>query len=161
MEPSTTTTIINNPIFSLNLNVVLNLFVYAFFASAGVTTASKLVVLLAKTMIHLLHQKHSRHIHDRKNLRLEIIKICNEGSTTGWNIKPRDIEHIFFVGTLLEAEDKKASDIYNKMISRWVLNATRQKNTKASKENINYSIELQNDAQTAREKLLTIVAKWK
>lgn len=160
MDISPSATTINNIILNLNFQVVLNLAVYAFFIAASATSASKIIILLVQKLLELLHQKYLARFKDRKNLALEIIKICNEGSTTGWNVKPRDIEHVYYIARLLKIEDENASKLFDQCISNWSLNGIRQDHTEATKENLEFSIKLQNEAQEASEKLIELVGKW-
>lgn len=160
MDVSPSVTTINNIVLNLNFQVVFNLAVYAFFITAAATSASKIIILLVKWLLDLLHQKNLERFKNKRNLALEIIKICTEGSTTGWNIKPRDIEHIFYIARLLKIENEGASKLFDRCISRWSLNAIRQDHTEATKENIEFSIKLQNEAQESCEKLVELVGKW-
>lgn len=160
MDVSPSTTTINNIILNLNFQVVFNLAIYAFFITAAATSASKIIILLVKWLLDLLHQKNLERFKNKRNLALEIIKICTEGSTTGWNIKPRDIEHIYYIARLLKIENEDASNLFDRCISRWSLNAIRQDHTEATKENVEFSIKLQNEAQESCEKLVGLVGKW-
>lgn len=160
MEVSPSITTINNIILNLNFQVVFNLAVYAFFITAAATSASKIIILLVKWLLDLLHQKNLERFKNKRNLALEIIKICTEGSTTGWNIKPRNIEHIYYIARLLKIENENASKLFDRCISKWSLNAIRQDHTEATKENIEFSIKLQNEAQESCEKLVELVGKW-
>lgn len=160
MDISPPTTTINSIALNLNFQVVFNLAVYAFFITAAATSASKLIVLLVQELLKFLQKKYLERFKDRRNLALEVIKICTEGSTTGWNIKQRDIEHIYYIARLLKIQDEKASQLFDLCISNWSLNAIRQDRTEATKENIEFSIKLQNEAQEACEKLVELVGRW-
>lgn len=152
---------INNLIINFNFHVAVNLFIYTFSITAAATSASKLIILLVQKLLDIIHQRLLIRLQDKRNLALEVIKICTEGSTTGWNIKSRDIEHVYYIARLLEGIDKKASELFNSCVSSWLLNAIRQEHAEATRENIEFSIELQKKAQDACEKLIKIVSKWR
>lgn len=161
MEATPAATTINNILFNFNIQVVLNLFVYVFFITAAATSASKLIVILIQKLLDIIHQRWLIRFQDKRNLALEVIKICNEGSTTGWNIKPRDMEHVYFIARLLEEEDSNASKLFDSCISSWALNAIRQEHSEATKENIEFSKGLQKRAQDSCGELIKIVHKWR
>lgn len=160
MDISPSATIINSIALNLNFQVVFNLAVYAFFITAAATSASKLIVLLVQELLKFLQKKYLERFKDRRNLALEVIKICTEGSTTGWNVKQRDIEHVYYIARLLKIEDDEASKLFDRCISNWSLNAIRQEYTEATRGNIEFSIKLQKEAQEACEKLIEKVGKW-
>lgn len=160
MDTSLPATTVNNIVLNLNFQVVFNLAVYTFFISAAATSASKIIILLVQKLLDLLHQKYLERFKDRRNLALETIKICTEGSTMGWNVKPRDIEHVYYIARLLKIQDENVSKLFDQCISNWSLNAIRQDHAEATKENVEFSIKLQNDAQEACDKLVGTVGKW-
>jgi hypothetical protein len=161
MEATTSATIINNILVNFNIHVVINLVIYAFFVTAAVTLSSKLIILSVQKIIDIMYRKWLTRFHEKRNLALEIIKICTEGSTTGWNIKPRNMEHIYYIARLLTARDKNAGKFFDDCISGWSLNAIKQERSSATKENIEFCIELQKRAQNACEKTVDIVNKWR
>ena len=161
MDATSSATVINNIILNLNFQVVLNLTIYAFFITVAVTSASKLIILLVQKICDIIYQRWLIRFQDKRNLALEVIKICTEGSTTGWNTKPRDMEHIYYIATLLEGQDEKASKLFDSCISNWALNVTRQEHVEATKKNIQFSKELRKEAQDARKELVKIMSKWR
>ncbi len=151
---------INNILFNINIQVVLNLFVYVFVTAASGTLAYKLIVLGAQKALDIMHQRWLIRFQDKRNLALDVIKICNEGSVTGWNVKPRDMEHVYFIARLLRLKDENASKFFDLCISRWSLIAIKQESTTATKENIEFCLKLQKEAQDACEGLMKIVGGW-
>lgn len=147
-------------ILNFNFQVLVNLFFYSAAVTAGVLTASKIITLLLEEVVKGFRYKWTERYKDKKKLATTVIKICTEGSTTGWNIKPRDIEHVYFVARLLEGVDKKASKLFDQCISSWSLNAIKQETQPASEENLKYCIKLQRGAEDACKELLKIVHKW-
>lgn len=161
IETTSTATIINNIILNFNLQVVINLFVYTFFAAAGGTAASKLVILLVNEFVKVIHERWLMRFKDKRNLAIEVIKICTEGSTLGWNVRPRDIEHIYYIARLLGGFDKKTSKLFDRCIGNWSLNAIKQEKQATTPENIKFGLELQKGAQSACEEIIKIISKWK
>ena len=62
---------------------------------------------------------------NRYDLSSEILKIINEGSSKNWSKKPNDNEHINYIGRQLTIEDQKLANLYDKLISRWIICAER------------------------------------
>ncbi len=164
MEPSTSPELINNiattVILNFNFQVLVNILLYSAAATTGVVTASKLLTLVFEEFIRGFRHKWTTRYNDRRELAREITKILTEGSTTGWNIPPRDIEHIYFIANLIEATDVKANELFNTVVSSWSLNALTQEKQNPSKENIEFCQNLQSRAQTATKELKQIISKW-
>lgn len=165
MEATSTAAVINNNLISIvlnfNLNVAINLFIYFAVATAGATSVYKLLTLGFEQLLKILEYKWIARYKDRKTLVVEVIKICNEASTSSWGAKPRDIEHVYFISRLLERQDKKARDLFDELVGSWQLNAIYEGKPNPSKEDTAFCIQLQNRAQEATEKLMGIVNKWK
>lgn len=166
MEASSSSGLINsfaiqNIALNLNIQVLINIFFYAAAATSGVLLANKIITLLFEELLKILHYKWLTKYKDKKEVAIAVIKICTEGSTTGWNVKPREYEHIYFIARLLEGVDKKAGELFDRCISSWSLNAIMQDSQPGTAENIKFCTERQNEAQTASGELLGIVQKWR
>lgn len=158
---TTTNNFITTAILNFNFQFLINLFIYSAAATTGVLTTSKILSLLFEEVAKGLRYKWTSRYKDKKELATAVIRICTEGSTTGWNIKPRDIEYVYFIARLLEGVDKKAAKLFDQCISNWGLNAIRQESLPATKENMKFCIKLQKGAQDACGELLKVVYKWR
>lgn len=165
MEPTTTPTLVNNlittTIINFNFQVFINLLFYSVAATTGVLATSKLITLGFEELIKVIHYRWEAKYKDKKELAIAVIKILTEGSTAGWNVKPRDMEHIYFIARLLEATDKNASKLFDQCISSWQLSAIMQDSQPGTPENIKFCTDLQKSAQEGCEGALKIIYKWK
>src|SRR3989338_8350453 len=102
-----------------------------FFADAflGSLLGAGLVNLLLK----ILEKYFDKFIDDQKrrssnknNLGTELLKICNEASSKGYSVRPRDIEHIFFVSSRIESLDAELHKSFNDFLSSWQLIASEK-----------------------------------
>ena len=148
-------------ILNFNFQVLVNLFFYSAAATTGVLTTSKIIAFLFQEAVKGLSYKWIARCEDRKELATAVIQICTEGSTTGWNIKPRDIEYTYFIARRLEGVDKKTTKLFDQCISSWSLNAIMQETKPVAMEDKKFCMELQKRAQDACEELTKIVNKWK
>lgn len=165
MEATISATQINNlvsmVILNFNFQILINLFFYSAAATTGVLITSKIITLAFEELIRAIRYKWEARYRDKRELAIMIMKILTEGSTTGWNIKPRDIEHIHFVARRLEGVDKNASKLFDQCISSWQLSAIMQNTRPATVENIKFCAGLQNSAQEGCDGALDIVQKWR
>lgn len=164
MEATASPTLVNNfistAILNFNFQVFFNLLFYSAAATTGVIATSKLITLAFEELFKTLRYKWEAKYKDKKELAIAVIKILTEGSTTGWNIKPRDIEHIYFIARLLEGIEKGASKLFDQCISSWQLCAIMQDTRPATPENIKFCTDLQKRAQEGCEGASKIVQKW-
>lgn len=165
MEATASPTIINDIattiVLNFNLQVFLNLLLYSAGATTGVLVASKVITLAFEELVKALRLKWEAKYQDKKGLVIAVIKIITEGSTTGWNVRPRDMEHIYFIARLLEGVDKNASKLFDQCISSWQLCAITQNTQPATSENIKFCQDLQKRAQEGCDGVLKIVQKWR
>lgn len=165
MESTASSIAINNPqissvILNFDIRVFINLVLYSMAATAGIVSTYKLLEMAFDQLLKMFHFRWVTKFKDRRELAVEVIKLCTEGSTHGWNVKPRDIEHVYFISRLVEREDKKALAFFNELVSSWSLNSLLQNTTPATKENIEFCQKLQNLAKDATDNLSKIVNKW-
>src|SRR5579859_8162388 len=149
-----------NVILNFNFQVLLNIFFYSAAETTGILINSKMITLIFEEVVKGFSYKWTIRYKDKKDLGMEVIKIVTEGSTTGWNIKPRNMEHVYFIANRLEMIDSEVANNFNICISSWVLNATRQEVQEASIENISFCKELQEKAQNACKEVKKVVSKW-
>lgn len=165
MEATTSPTLINNlittVILNFNFQVFFNLLFYSIAGTTGVLATSKLITFGFEELIKAIRYKWETKYKDRKELVIAVIKIITEGSTTGWNVKPRDIEHVHFIARLLEGIDKNASRFFDQCLSSWQLCAIMQDAQPATPENIKFCTDLQKTAQEGCDGVLKIVQKWR
>ncbi len=165
MEATSSPAIINNVatnvILNFNFQVFINLLVYSAAATTGVITASKILTFLFEEAIKWFRFKQEAKYKDKKELAIVIVKIITEGSTTGWNVRPRDIEHVYFIARLLEGVDKNASKLFDQCVSSWQLSALMQESQPNTPENIKFCQDLQKRAQEGCDGVLKIVQKWR
>lgn len=162
---ATVSSILTNSLFttiilSFNFQIFFNLLFYSAAATTGVIATSKLITLGFEELLKAIRYKWEAKYKDKKELAIAVIKIITEGSTTGWNVKPRDTEHIHFIARLLEGIDKNASQLFDQCISNWQLCAFMQDTQQATPENIKFCTELQKKAQEGCDGALKIVHKW-
>jgi hypothetical protein len=164
MDSTTSATTINkfliSVILNFNLRIFINLALYSIAATTGAITAYKFMEMAFDQLLKILHFRWITKFKGRRELATEIIKLCTEGSTHGWNIKPRDIEYVYFISRLIERENKTALAFFNELVSSWNLNALLQKTSPATNENVKFCQKLQNLAKAATDNLLKIVNKW-
>lgn len=78
---------------------------------------------------------------NKLDLSNEILKIINEGSNVGWKKRPNDVNHLNYIGRLLQMEDEELSKEYDHLISLWQITADR--NTRVYVRLINFDEEYQ------------------
>lgn len=164
MDNASQSALINNfgvMIFDFKVSVFFNLFLYFAAATSGVMVTQKIITLAFEELLKIAHYRWVTKYKDKKELAVEVIKILTEGSTTGWNVKPRGYEHIYFIARLLDGADKIAGKHFDQVISNWSLCAIQQNYQPASTANIKLCVELQSKAQQACDELLKIVNKWR
>lgn len=165
METTSSAAIVNNNLISivlnLNLNVVVNLFIYAAATTTGVTIMYKLLILAFEQIMKIIEYKWITRYKDKRTLSVDVIKICNEGSTNDWTVRQRNIEHVYFISRLLERQDEKARELFDKMNSSWSLNSIHQRKHNTYNEDIVFGVQLREKAQKACDELMKIVNKWK
>lgn len=165
MEASASPTLINNlattVILNFNFQVFINLLVYSAAATTGVLVTSKLITLGFEGLVKALRFRWESKYKDKKELAIAVIKIITEGSTTGWNVKPRNMEHIYFIARLLEGVDKNASKFFDACISCWNISGHMQNTQPANPEDIKFCQNLQKRAQEGCDGVLKIVQKWR
>lgn len=168
MEATASPTLINNlaatVILNFNFKVFINLLFYSAAATTGVLATNKIITLAFEELIKALRYRWEAKYKDKKELAIAVIRILTEGSTAGWCVKPRDMEHVYFIARLLEGVDKKASTLFDQCIGSWQLSAQMQDELfkmPLTKENMKYFNELQKRAQEGCEGVLKIVQKWR
>lgn len=109
----------------------------------------------------------------KKKVKLEladqIMDICIEGSSTGWNVKPGSQRHIQRIIAEVETVDMEAANKLKQMLSVWVLNSIHQepkagdfiKVKELSREDIETARRWQEAAQNFSEELLAVAREWK
>lgn len=148
-------------ILNFKVAVFFNLLLYSAAATFGVMIAQKIITLGFEELLKIIHYRWISKYKDKKELAIAVIKILTEGSTTGWNVRPRDMEHIYFIARLLEGMDKNASKLFDQCVSSWQLCAIQQDFKPATSANIKLCIELQKKAQEACDELSKLVNKWR
>ena len=101
----------------------------------------------------------------RRKLAKDIIEICTEGSSVGYNAMPGSQRHIQFIASQAESLDKLTADNLRKYLGLWVLCAIRQtpgpyENKNPSKEDIEFCVSLQRQAAVLENSVLEQVRKW-
>ncbi|QQG40559.1 MAG: hypothetical protein HYV37_03250 [Candidatus Levyibacteriota bacterium] len=95
----------------------------------------------------------------------EVIAICTEGSTVGYNAMPGSQRHIHYIASQVEGLDKSIADDIRRYLGLWVLCAIRQtpgpyENKNPSKDDIEYCASLQRQAAVLDDSILERIRKW-
>lgn len=101
----------------------------------------------------------------RRKLAKDVIEICTEGSSVGYNAMPGSQRHIQFIASQVESLDKSIADNLRRYLGLWVLCAIRQtpgpyENKNPSKEDIEFCVSLQRQAAVLENSILEQVRKW-
>jgi len=95
----------------------------------------------------------------------EIIKIFTEGASRGWNVTPRNQEHILWVSNQIEGIDKEVASELRQCMGYWTINAfnieEKRESGSITSADIAFSQKLQKDAGTLGERLLKKAHQWK
>lgn len=109
----------------------------------------------------------NREVKNKKKRRLvrDIIEICTEGSSVGYNAMPGSQRHIQFIASQAESIEKSIADNLRRYLGLWVLCAIRQtpgsyENKNPSKEDIEFCVSLQRQAAVLEDLILERVRKW-
>lgn len=164
MGATASPTIINDiattVILNFNFQVFINLLFYSAAATTGVLATSKIITIAFEELIKALCYRWETKYNDRKALASAVTKIINEGSTSSWRNKPRDMEHVNFIARLLDGVDKKASSHFDKYITCWQMYAIEIGKTHTATEDIKFRLDLQKEAQESSTNTQKIVQKW-
>lgn len=101
----------------------------------------------------------------KRKLAEEIITICTEGSTVAYNTMPGSQRHIHYIASHAEGLNKSIADDIRKYLGLWALCAIRQtpgpyENKNPSKEDIEFSVNLQRQAAVLEDEILKRVRAW-
>lgn len=101
----------------------------------------------------------------KRKLAEEVIAICTEGSTAGYNVMPGSQRHIHYIASQVEGLDKSIADDIRRYLGLWVLCAIRQthgpyENKNPSKEDIKFCVSLQRQAAVLDDSILERVRRW-
>lgn len=101
----------------------------------------------------------------KQRLAKEIIAICTEGSSVGYNAMPGSQRHIQFIASQAEGIDKSIADNLRRYLGLWVLCGIRQipgpyENKNPSKEDIEFCVSLRRQAAVLEDLILEQVRKW-
>lgn len=111
------------------------------------------------------------------DLSTEILKILNEGSNVGWKKRPNDVNHLNYIGRLLQMQDEKLSKKYDHLISLWQITADRntrvfvrvinldepyqQKMNERDKEDEKFIADNVNELNTLDKEISDELRKWR
>lgn len=131
--------------------------------SGGVTLLFK---ILEKLFDEWLANKRLT-IGDKRKLADEVVRLCAEARTTGFNVKPRVYEHVLFIAQQVGVFDREMGEAMEVFARTWyacgVLQDIRGKNEKPDDidKRIASCRKLRETAEEKCELLLSNVSAWK
>lgn len=155
--PETSTVSITNFFTTINIT---------FFISGGVVgIAMALFTKFGSKFIDEYFNERETKRKKKRKLAEEIIAICTEGSTVGYNAMPGSQRHIQYIASQVEGLDKSIADDLRKYLGLWVICAIQQvpgpyEKKNPSKEDIEFCASLQRDAAVLENSILERVRRW-
>lgn len=107
-------------------NITVNINVFLFFVAA-----TSVGFLVAKAIIYLFSLFFEGKINDyfedkgitrtsKRVIHNEIIKMCSEGKSSGWQMRPRNLEHLYFVANTAKKWNFDLGSKIDDYIDTWV-----------------------------------------
>lgn len=137
-----------------------------FFISGGVVgIAMELFTKFGSKFVDEYFNERETKRKKKRKLAEEIIAICTEGSTVGYNAMPGSQRHIQYIAAQVEGLDKAIADDLRKYLGLWVICAIQQtpgpyEKKNPTKEDIEFCASLQRDAAVLENSILECIRKW-
>jgi len=153
MEASPAGLVINNS------NIII-FDIRIFLAGGGLGFLATIGLKFIDAWIREIFQHRSEKRARRISAATEINAFCTEGMKNGFRHKPRDIEHILFKSTEIDAISLEVGRKLRQFVNSWIQYRTFLKDHPDEIERERLAMSFKNDAQTFGAELLNMVRPW-
>lgn len=146
-----------------NFFTTINVTIFVVGGVVGIIAA--VVMKLGNKLVDEYFKERENKRKRKRNLAKDVIAICTEGASVGYNAMPGSQRHIQYVAGQIEGLDKTIADDLRKYLGLWVICAIQQtpgpyEKKNPTKEDIEFCASLQRDAAVLENSILERVRRW-